>query len=147
MRTLSTFVIVASALAAGCGSSSDTPTAPTDYGNSYAITGTVPAPIDGVPQVRTHGFLLSADSSVQVTLTAASETMADGTTLATVALGVGLGTMTNGVCTIVPGAATSTPSGTNVQLVWAMPQGTDCVQLSDVTTQEGPVAYTLSIKY
>lgn len=147
MRTLSTLVIVASALAAGCGSSSDTPTTPTDYGNSYSIIGTVPAPVDGVPQARTHSFLLSADSSVQVTLTAASETMTDGTTLSTVVVGVGLGTMSNGVCAVIPGAAISTASGTNVQLVWTMPAGADCVQLSDVTTQQGPVAYTLNLKY
>ena len=148
MHRLSTFLI-ASAFAiasSACGSSSPT-TPTTTTPNSYALLGKLSAAINGVPQSRVHEFLLGSGATVSITLASAIETMLDGTTLSTVTLGVGLGTVTNGVCTVIPGAYVAVPSGTSAQMAWAMPQGTNCVKLSDVTVQEGPVAYTITMTY
>ena len=53
----------------------------------------------------------------------------------------------SGVCTIIPGAYITTASGSTAQMAWSMPAGTNCVQISDVTVQEGPVSYTVTLTY
>lgn len=103
--------------------------------------------MNGVPQSFSSAFLLPSAGTVTVTLTSAVETMLDGSALSTVTVGVGLGTMTNGVCAVTPGAYITTASGTSAQMAWAMPAGTDCVQVSDVTVQEGAVAYAITLTY
>jgi hypothetical protein len=130
---------------AGCSSATTSPSTPA--GNSYTISGTVVAVVDGVRQSQSRNFLLDADYSVSVTLTSAVETMLDGTTLSTVVMGVSLGFVSDGVCKAIPGAAVTVAGSSAVQLVWIMPAGTDCLQISDATTQEGPVAYSASISY
>lgn len=145
MRSLSTFMVVAlAASAAGCGSSS--PTTPTST-IGYTLLGQIPAAVNGAPETRSHTFLLSAQAAVSITLTSASEALLDGTTSTTVSLGLALGTMSNGACAPIDGAAVTTASGTSAQLTWTLPAGADCVQVSDVTIQEGPVNYAISLTY
>ncbi len=146
MRPLSSLCVTFIAAASiSCGSSS--PTAPTSVGNSYAVVGSVAAAIDGVRQSRTHNFLLDAQYAAAVTLTSAAETMLDGTVLSTVVMSISLGTVSDGVCQLIPGAGVTVSAGSSAQLLWTMPAGTDCIRVSDATTQEGPVAYGLSISY
>lgn len=149
MRRLSSFLFCALTVigSAGCGSSPASPTSSTATANSYALTGVLPAAVNGVPQSQPQAFFLSQGATVLLRLTSASEAMLDGTTLSTVAVGLGLGTVTNGVCTVLPGAAITASSSADVQLTWAMPPGTDCVQVSDVTVQQGPVNYTITLNY
>jgi hypothetical protein len=146
MRPLSSFVIaiLLAAASGGCGSSS---TSPTSVGSSYLLFGKLPAAIAGVPQTSAQTFQMSAAATVTLTLTSAVETMLDGTALSTINVGVGLGTVTNGVCTVLPGAFVNTVAGTAAQMAWPMPAGSDCLQISDVTTLEGPVAYTVKLTY
>lgn len=92
-------------------------------------------------------FLLGAGATVTLTLTSAVETLLDGTTTSTINLGVGLGTMANGRCTVLPGAFVNTASATAAQMAWPMPAGTNCVEVSDVTVLEGPVAYAITLTY
>lgn len=133
------------ALSSACGSSSS-PTSPTSV-VGYTLAGTVPAAIDGVPQAISHSFLLTADATVAVTLKSAVETLADGTTSSTVNLGVSLGTVVNGSCVPIADDFVNSAAGTTAQLTRTMSAGTDCVQISDVTVQEGPVAYSIAITY
>lgn len=149
MRRLSSFLFCALTVigSAGCGSSATSPTSTATTTNSYTLTGSLPAAVNGVPQIRSQAFLLSQGASVMLRLTSAAETMLDGTTLSTAVVGLGLGTVTNGVCTVLPGAAITASYSADVQLTWAMPQGTDCVQVSDVTTQQGPINYTITLTY
>jgi len=149
MRRLSSFLSCALFVigSAGCGSSPASPTTSTAATNSYALTGLLPAAVNGVPQSQSQAFLLGQGATVLLRLTSASEAMLDGTTLSTVAVGLGLGTVTNGVCTVLPGAAVTASYSADVQLTFAMPAGNDCVQVSDVTVQQGPVSYTITLTY
>ncbi len=152
IRRLSSFVLALVVLPAlfasiGCGSTTSSPTSPTTVSNSYALLGKVPAAVSGVPQSFAHIFLLPAGATMSLTLTSATEVMLDGSVVSTVPLGVGLGTVTNGVCTVLPGAFVNTASATSPQMAWPMPAGTDCVLVSDVTVQEGAVSYAITLTY
>ena len=149
MRRLSSFLLCLCLpiAAAACGSSSTSPSTTADSTTGYRLSGTLAAAVSGVPQKSTHVFLLSAGATVTVTLTSAVETLLDGTTTSTINVGVGLGTMSNGTCTVLPGAFVNTASATAANMAWTMPAGTNCVEVSDVTVLEGPVAYAITLTY
>jgi hypothetical protein len=133
-------IAAAASTVAACGHSSVTSP---DYTPGYALSGTLAAAVDGVGQSNTHTFLLSNASALSVTLTAAVETLSDGTTDATVELSLGVGQMSNGAC--VATAATTTAAGTNAQLMTSLGAGTACVVVTDPGALEGSVAYTITI--
>lgn len=143
MKRLSSFcLLLALSSASACGS---TATSPTTENDTYALLGSVAAAVDGVAQQCSHTFLLPTAKKVTITLTSAVETMLDGTANSTVTLGLGLGTVVNNVCTVTPGAYVTAAGSTTAQMAWPMAAGTNCVLVSDVTMQEGPVAYQISM--
>jgi hypothetical protein len=76
------------------------------------------------------------------------ETLPGGTLLTTVAMGLGVGSVTDGVCTLVSGAYTTAQAGASPQLSGSsVSAGTYCVQLSDVTNQLGPVSYAVAVAH
>ena len=83
--------------------------------------------------------------TVTLTLTKAEETFPNGTLNPAVVMGLAVGAPGAGACTL---SATTTPqlgqpgaSG----LSGTLNAGAYCVQISDQTVQQGPVAYTLVI--
>jgi len=85
--------------------------------------------------------------SVTVTLTSAVETLPDGTLLPTVTMGLGIGTVTNGGCTLLAGAFATAQGSATPQLSGSLSAGTYCVQVSDVTNQLGPVSYAVAVTH
>ena len=148
MRRLSSvFSFACLAAAAACGSSSTSTSPSTTLTIGYQLLGKVVAAVNGVGQSTTHQFTLTSSASVAVTLNSAVETMLDGTANSTVPMGVSLGKVTNGVCAPLSGASVTTAGGATAQLTFSMPAGTNCLVVADTTVQEGPVAYTITLKY
>ena len=134
-----------------CDNSSDTSstTTATPVLVSETLTGTVNAPVGGVLQTASNLFTVASPGGpVSVTLTSAVLTNPDGTTNPAVVMGVTVGTQTGTTCTLGAGntpvllqaSATSTISG-------SLAAGSYCVQVSDVTNQKGPVAYTVVVMH
>lgn len=151
MRQLSSFLLCSllAISASGCGSDSTTsPTTPSTTSTFvYTLLGTVPAAVDGVTKSNTHQFLLGSSTAVSVVLTSATEALVNGTTLTTVVMGLGLGTVTNGVCVVPAGSTIQATYSADVQLTKTLPQGVGCLVVSDVTVQEGPVTYQVGLKF
>ena len=151
MRQLSSLVICSllAVTASGCGSDSTTsPTTPSTTSTFvYTLVGTVPAAVDGVRRSNTHQFVLGSSSAVSLVLTSATEALVDGTTLTTVVMGIGLGSVANGVCVVPAGSTIQATYSADVQLTKTLPQVTGCVVVSDVTVQEGPVTYQIGLKF
>ena len=64
--------------------------------------------MNGALQNSFNTFVVgTGGGSVTVTLTSAVETLPDGTLLPTVTMGLGIGTMTSGGCTLLAGAFTT----------------------------------------
>jgi hypothetical protein len=138
------FALTAAACNNGSDSSTTTPTVPL---TSETLTGTVNPPVANVLQAASNPFTVaSPGGTVSVTLTSAVQTNPDGTTNPSVVMGIAVGTQTGTTCALGSGntpqllqaSATSTISGT-------LAAGAYCVQVSDVTNQKGPVAYTLVV--
>lgn len=131
------------------GSTASSTTTPSAVLVSETLTGSVPAAANGVLQAASVPFTVaSPGGAVTITLTAAVQTNPDGTTNPAVVMGISVGTPSGTTCPLVAGAvpylmqasASSTLSG-NVSA------GAYCVQVSDVTNQGGPVAFTLVISH
>jgi hypothetical protein len=130
------------------GSSSSTTSATVPL-TSETLPGVVPAPINSVLQSANVFFTVGAPGgTVTVTLTSAVQTNPDGTANPSVVMGVAVGTASGTTCSLgvnnlpvlMQASATSTLSGT------ANP-GAFCVQVSDVTNQSGPVAFTIVVTH
>jgi len=112
------------------------------------LTGTVTPPVDGVRQSVTRTFVVGqGGGAVSVTLTSAVQTLPDGSLQATVTMGLGVGTLVDSVCIVPSNAFTITQAGTTAQLAGTLDAGTYCVQVSDVTTQQGPVAFSVKVTH
>ena len=113
------------------------------------LTGTVAPPVNTVLQKTFKTFTVGQGGGpVTITLTSAVLTRPDGTVLTTVQMGLGAGTVdTGGICVIPTGSYVVTPAGTSPQLAGNLNAGTYCVQVSDVTTQVGPVAFSIKIEH
>lgn len=146
-------LLLIAAAASACGGSATSPSTTTSTTTATVtnevLTGTVVAPVDGVLQSSFKTFVVNASGgTLTVTLTSAVESMPDGTLLATVAMGLGVGTVTDGACTLVSGAFTTAQAGASPQLSGSsVAAGTYCVQLSDVTNQLGPVSYAVAVAH
>src|SRR5258706_7665430 len=108
-----------------------TPTTTTDV-----LLGTVVAPVDGVLQSSFNTFVIAqGGGALTVTLTSAVETLPDKTLLTTVTMGLGIGTVANGTCTLLTNAFTTAQAGSSPQLQGSsVAAGSYCVQLSDVSS-------------
>ena len=112
------------------------------------LTGTVAAPLNNVRQTTTRTFTVGQGGGpVSISLTSAVLTRPDGTVLTTVLMGLGAGTLdSGGICVIPSDSLVATPAGAGPHLSGTfLPAGTYCVQVSDVTTQVGPVAFSITI--
>jgi hypothetical protein len=136
---------------AACGGSSSSPTAAstTQTVTNDVLSGTVPPPVNGVLQSSFNSFIVGqGGGAIAITLTSAIETFPDGTLLPTVTMGLGVGTVTNGACTLLANAFTTAQGGSAPQLSGTLgSNGTYCVQVSDVSTQVGPVNYSVLVSH
>lgn len=133
---------------AACDNSSDTSlTLPSPTVINDVASGTVPPPVNGVPQSAFSPFKQSVQGTVAITLTSAIETFPDGTRLTTVTMGLGIGTLSGSTCTLIANAFTPAVGGASAQLSGTLAAGDYCVLVSDVTIQLGPVAYAVAIQH
>ena len=148
-RTRSALLVgTLTALAAGCGSTSSTPTSPSQTISTDVLTGTVQPPVSGALQSAFNTFTVGqGGGTVSITLTSAVETLPGGTLLTTVTMGLGVGTPSGGACTGIGNNFTTAQGGSAAQLSGALAAGSYCVQVSDVTNQLGPVAYALAVQH
>ena len=131
-------VVVALALAASaCHKDAATPppTTPTVTITTDTFNGTVP-----LRGADAKNFTVAQTGTVNVTLTAAGPPSA-------IVMGVGIGLPKDSVCTVLPGASTTTAAGSTVQLSGTVSPGTLCVQVSDIGNQTAPVTYTVTVAH
>ena len=130
-----------------CDNSSDASnTTPTPPLTSETLTGTVNPPVSGVLQSASNPFTVSAAGPVSVTLTSAVLTNPDGTTNPNVVVGVAVGSQSGSTCTLGTGnVPQSMQASANSTLSGTLAAGAYCVQVSDQTSQKGPVAYSVVV--
>jgi len=138
--------------AAGCSSSASSPTSTataTQTITNDVLNGTVPPPIGGVLQSSFNSFVVGqGGGTISVTLTSAIETFPDGGLLTSVTMGLAVGTVANGTCTLLANSFTTAQGGSAAQLSGTVSaNGTYCVQVSDVSTQVGPVNYSVLVSH
>jgi len=73
-----------------------------------------------------------------VTLTAATPS---------IVMGIGLGTVVDSLCTLLPGASMDVQPGASAQLAGIVSAGTLCAEIYDVGNQGTPVSYTLTVTH
>ena len=137
-------------LAAACSGSSSSTTTPSQSQTftTEIFTGTVPAPVNGVLQSAMNNFSVGqGGGQISVTLTSAVETLPDGSLLATVAVGLGVGTPSGTTCSLLGNGFTIAQAGSAAQLSGSVQAGSYCTQVSDVTNQLGPVAYAVAVTH
>ncbi len=146
---LTHLLVALAVVASACNNSStSTTTPPSQTIATDVLTGTVQPPVNGVLQTSFGTFIVGqGGGSVTVTLTSAVETLPGGTLLTTVTMGVGVGTVTGGTCTLLTNAFTTAQASGTPQLSGTLSAGTSCVQVSDVTSQLGPVAYAVAVSH
>jgi hypothetical protein len=133
--------------AAACSSSPAAATATSPATNSFTLSGTVPAPVNGIQQTAVNAFTVGqTGGTVSITLTGGFETLANGTVTQAVQVGVLLGTPSGAACSIAAGT-TITPLAVGQATSGTLVNGAYCLQVSnlDQTTLEGPLAYTLLV--
>jgi hypothetical protein len=141
---LSALVFAAACSGSSTSSSTTTPTSVTT--TTDVVTGTVPAPVNGALQSAFNPFTVGqSGGTVTVTLTSAVETLPNGTLLTNPNMGLGIGTLANGVCTLIANDFNIATPGS--QFTGTLAAGSYCVQLSDVSNQLGPVAYAAAINH
>ena len=143
------FLIAVATSACGGSDTSPSSTTPTTPVTNEVLTGTVSPPVNGTLQSSFNSFVVAASGgSLAVTLTSAVETLPGGSLLTTVAMGLAIGTVTNGACAPIQGAFTTAQPGASPQLSTStISAGTYCVQVSDVTNQLGPVSYAVALAH
>jgi len=149
-RSLALALLMTVGTCVGCGGGSDssaTTTTPTLISDTLA--GTVPAPIGGVRQAASVIFNVNVPGgTVSVTLTSAVETNPDASVNPNVVMGVAVGTPTAGACSLGTGNVPALlQAGANSTLSGTAASGLYCVQVSDVTNQLGPVAFTVVVQH
>jgi hypothetical protein len=134
--------------AAGCSGSDTTPTTtPALPTVTETLTGTVPAAVNGVQQTSFVKFNVAGAGAGSATLTKAIETFPSGVIDPTVTVGLSLGApdSTGTVCNVISGSLVTTSASPSPFSITFVAPGTVCIQVSDQTVQDGPVAYTLVV--
>jgi len=112
------------------------------------LTGTVGPAVGGVGQGVNKSFTVGqGGGAVTVTLTTALLTLPDGSTDATVTMGLGVGTFQGEDCIVPITAFVQTRAGSTPQLAGSLNEGTYCVRVSDVTMQQGSVAFSVTVTH
>jgi len=129
---------------AACNNTS-TPTAATVNDVTTTISGTIPAAVNGIGQTVFNPFSVGqSGGSLSLTLTSAVETLPGGTLNPAVLVGLAVGNVIGGTCVLPVGTVPAIlAAGASSGVSGTEPAGIYCVQLSDVTIQTGPVAYTI----
>ena len=110
------------------------------------LTGIVEPPVNAVRQQTFKTFTVGQGGGpVEITLTSAVLTRPDGTTQTTVQMGLGAGTPVNGACVVPADQYLVTIAGTRPHLAGSLAAGVHCIQVSDVTNQVGPVAFSVTV--
>jgi len=123
--------------AAACNkdSTSGTVSAPSTTRTTDTFTGTVP-----VGGSVFHSFPVSKTGTTDVDLTSTSP-------VATVVMGLALGTPGDAGCTPLAGASSPVVAGSTPQITGLTTAGTLCVQVRDVGNQTAPVAYSVTVTH
>jgi hypothetical protein len=122
--------------AIACGGSGAAPTTvPPAMRTTDTFSGSVP--INGSVF---HTFAVSQTGEVDVTLSAAAPSP-------TVVMGIGLGTIVESQCSLLPGASANVQPGASAQLSGIVTAGTLCAEIHDAGNQTAPVSYTLSVTH
>jgi hypothetical protein len=102
-----------------------------------------------VRQAASVNFNVNAPGgTVVVTLTSAVQTNPDGSVNPNVVMGVAVGTPAAGACSLGAGNVPALlQAGANSSLSGTAASGLYCVQVSDVTNQQGPVAFTVVVQH
>jgi hypothetical protein len=113
------------------------------------FSGTVPPPVNGVPQTDQKTFRISSSGTISVVLTSAVETFPDGSSDAGVVVGVSLGTFSGGACMTFSNTFLGRASLTPILSGSVPAAGTYCLLLThqDVSAPSGPVAYTVLVTH
>lgn len=140
-------VVLVVLTAAACSSSSPSTavtTAPST--TSITVTGVVPAAVNGVQQSASNNFNVGqSGGAVSLTLTSAIESLPGGTVITGVVMGLAVGSPSGTTCTLAAGTPQVLVSPGAAGLSGTLNAGAYCVQVSDQTVQQGPVAYTVVI--
>lgn len=150
LRAVLAFAIAATVSACSGSTSPSSTTANTIVApTTDVLTGSVGVPVDGVLQSAFNTFVVSlSGGTLSVTLTSAVEAMPDASLLPTVTMGVGVGTVTSGTCTLLSGAFTTAQAGSAPLLSGSgVAAGTYCVLVADVSSQLGPVTYAVAVSH
>ena len=126
------------------------PTLPPEAIVTEVLTGTVAAAVNGVFQntIKTYTVVGQGGGPVTSTLTSAVQARPDGTQQPNMPMGVGAGTVTaGGVCIVAATAYVATIPGAGPHLSGSLAQGTYCIQVSDVSGQVGPVAFSITVTH
>jgi hypothetical protein len=147
-RVIVALTVLLSASSLACSGDNSTSTLPTTPTNSVSDTlvGTVAAPVNGALQSAVNTFNSQA-GTVGVTLTSAVESLPDGSKLANVVMGLGIGTPSGSSCTLMSNAFTTAQPSSAVALSGTVAAGSYCIQVSDVTNQLGPVSYAIVVSH
>ena len=141
-------LVAATCGCSGSSSSSAATTAPTQTITTDVLTGTVPAPVNGVLQSSSNNFTVGqGGGSVSITLTSATETLPGGSLLTTITMGLNVGSSSISGCTPLANAFTTAVAGGTPQLSGSLNAGAYCVIVSDVTNQLGPVSYAVAVSH
>jgi hypothetical protein len=147
MRHIALAMVMAAAVSAGCDRSVRL-LEPEQNILTDVLTGTVAAPVSGQLQRKFRTYVVGqGGGDVAIILTSAVQTLPDGTQQANVLMGLGAGTVVGGVCSYPITAFATVRPGATAQLGGRQPAGTYCVELSDVTTQTGPVAFSVTVTH
>lgn len=112
------------------------------------LTGSVAPPVNGELQRTFRTFTVGqGGGDVTVTLTSAVQTLPDGTQQTNMFMGLGAGTVSGGVCVVAVTSYATTRPGTTPQLAGSLAEGTYCIQVSDITIQTGPVAFSVTVTH
>ncbi len=152
--TLTALIVSVAVLASACSSSNtSTPASPSPTLTTDILTGVVQPPVNGALQSSFGTFVVGqGGGTVSLTLTSAVETLPGGALLPTVTMGLAVGSLvvnagTPTTCTPLTNAFTTAQGGATAQLTGTLAAGTYCAQVSDVTSQVGPVAYAIAVAH
>ena len=147
MRHIAVAMAMAAVISAGCNRSIRL-LEPEQNIITDVLTGTVVAPVSGQLQRTFRTFTVGqGGGDVTVALTSAVQTLPNGTQESNVMMGLGAGTILGATCSVAITAYVTTRPGNSPQLAGNLPAGTYCIEVSDVTTQTGPVAFSVTVTH
>ena len=143
---LCAFGLVLVLTASACSSSDSTPIVnPAPATITETLSGTVPAPVNGVLQSSFVTFTVAQSGAVSLTLTSAVETL-NGATNFAVTVGLAVGSVdSTGACILTAGVPPAPVQASPQPFTGVLNAGKACVQISGQAVQGGSVAYTLIV--